>query len=120
MQKPVAYTRPLQHHQYLTDNADVIHNKREIFQCNEMHEILLKVIKTFHFLLSWMAMLSLMNHEQNERKFKGSLIYSSISPLLEEEGIYLVLGSAPVFIHLKKKQCSLFGFACNVYVVLHN
>ena len=47
-------------------------------------------VKTFHFLLSWMAMLSLMNHEQNERKFKGSLIFSSISPLLEEEGIYLV------------------------------
>jgi hypothetical protein len=33
----------IQHHQYLTDNAGVIGNKREIFQCNEMHEILLKV-----------------------------------------------------------------------------
>ena len=43
MQQPVAYTRPLQHHQYLTDNAGVIDNKREIFQCNDMHEIMLKV-----------------------------------------------------------------------------
>ena len=31
-----------------------------------------------------------MNHEQNEQKFKGSLIFSSINPLLEKEGIYLV------------------------------
>ena len=43
---------------------------------------------TFHFLQSWM--LSLMNHEENEQKFKGSLIFPSISPLLEKEGIYLV------------------------------
>ena len=35
-------------------------------------------------------MLSLMNYEQNEQKFKDSLIFSSISPLLEKEGIYLV------------------------------
>jgi len=31
------------HHQYLTDIAGVIGNKREIFQCNETREILLKV-----------------------------------------------------------------------------
>ena len=30
-------------------------------------------------------MLSLMNHEQNEQKFKDSLIFSSISPLLEKK-----------------------------------
>jgi len=27
----------IQHHHYLTDNAGVIDNKREIFQCNETH-----------------------------------------------------------------------------------
>jgi hypothetical protein len=43
MQQPMAYTQPLQHHHYHTDNAGVIDNKREIFQCNETHEILLKV-----------------------------------------------------------------------------
>ena len=43
MQQPVAYTRPLQHHRYLTDNDGVIDNKREIFQFNDMHEIMLKV-----------------------------------------------------------------------------
>ena len=32
-----------QHHQYLTDNVDVIDNKREIFQRNETREILRKV-----------------------------------------------------------------------------
>ena len=33
----------IQHHQCLTDNASVIGNKREIFQCNMTHEILLNV-----------------------------------------------------------------------------
>ena len=33
----------IQHHQYLTDNSGVIDNKREIFQSNETHEILLTV-----------------------------------------------------------------------------
>ena len=34
-------------------------------------------------------MLSLMNHEQNEQKFKDTLIFSSISPLLEKKKMYL-------------------------------
>ena len=33
----------IQHHQYLADNAGDIFNKCEIFQWNEMREILLKV-----------------------------------------------------------------------------
>jgi len=33
----------IQHHQYHTDNAGVIGNKRDIFQCNETREIILKV-----------------------------------------------------------------------------
>ena len=40
MQQTMTY---IQHHQYLADNAGVIGNKLEIFQCNETHEILLKV-----------------------------------------------------------------------------
>jgi hypothetical protein len=41
--KPWLILGYIQHHQYLTDNVDVIGNKQEIFQCNETHEILLKI-----------------------------------------------------------------------------
>ena len=39
--KPWLIPGYIQHHHYLTDNAGVIGNKREIFQCNETHESLL-------------------------------------------------------------------------------
>ena len=41
--KPWLIPGYIQHHQYLTDNAGVIGNKREIFQYNETHGSLLKV-----------------------------------------------------------------------------
>jgi hypothetical protein len=39
----IKYATCIQHHQCLTDNASVIGNKREIFQCNMTHAILLNV-----------------------------------------------------------------------------
>jgi len=41
--KPWLIPGCIQHHHYLTNNAVVIGDKREIFQCNEMREFLLKI-----------------------------------------------------------------------------